>query len=114
MDPEIAAFYALGLEDERLRTWGRLERVRTQELLERFLPPAPATVLDVGGGPGAYALWLARRGYGVRLVGPGELPPEQARGASARPPGGPPARVRQGGPRGPPGPRAKGRAGPPP
>jgi hypothetical protein len=27
-----------------------LERVRTQELLARFLPPPPATVLDVGGG----------------------------------------------------------------
>lgn len=86
MDPEIAAFYALGLEDERLRTWGRLERVRTQELLERFLPPAPATVVDVGGGPGAYALWLARRGYAVRLVDPVELHLQQAREASARQP----------------------------
>ena len=48
MDPEIAGYYALGHEAERLFTWGRLERVRTQELLERFVPPAPATVLDVG------------------------------------------------------------------
>jgi hypothetical protein len=52
MDPEIARYYALGHEAERLWTRGRLERVRTQELLARFLPPAPATVLD-GGGPGS-------------------------------------------------------------
>ena len=82
MDPEIASFYALGLEAERLWTWGRLERVRTQELLARFLPSAPATVLDVGGGPGAYALWLARRGYAVRLIDPVELHAAQAREAS--------------------------------
>jgi ubiquinone/menaquinone biosynthesis C-methylase UbiE len=87
VDPEIAAFYALGLEAERLWTWGRLERVRTQELLERYLPPAPATVLDVGGGPGAYAVWLARRGYAVRLLDPVDLHVAQAREASAREPG---------------------------
>jgi hypothetical protein len=63
---------------------GRLERVRTEELIARFLPPAPATVLDVGGGPGAYAVWLARRGYAVHLVDPVELHVEQAREASAR------------------------------
>jgi ubiquinone/menaquinone biosynthesis C-methylase UbiE len=87
MDPEIAAFYALGHEAERLGTWGRLERVRTQQLLERYLPPAPATVLDVGGGPGAYAVWLARRGYAVHLVDPVELHVAQAREAAAREPG---------------------------
>jgi ubiquinone/menaquinone biosynthesis C-methylase UbiE len=37
-------------------------------LLERFLPPPPAAVLDVGGGTGVYAEWLATRGYRVRLV----------------------------------------------
>jgi ubiquinone/menaquinone biosynthesis C-methylase UbiE len=38
------------------------------ELLERLLPAPPARVLDVGGGPGAYAAPLARRGYRVHLV----------------------------------------------
>ena len=46
----------------------RLELIRTLELLERFLPPAPADVLDVGGGPGVYAAALTDRGYRVRLV----------------------------------------------
>jgi ubiquinone/menaquinone biosynthesis C-methylase UbiE len=47
-----------------------LERVRTQELLSRFLPAPPATVLDVGGGTGVHARWLAERGYRVHLIDP--------------------------------------------
>jgi ubiquinone/menaquinone biosynthesis C-methylase UbiE len=31
----------------------------------RHLPSPPATVADIGGGPGAYALWLASLGYCV-------------------------------------------------
>ena len=53
MDPQVHAYYVDGFcEDDRLRqrAHGVLERVRTQELLARFLPPPPATVLDVGGG----------------------------------------------------------------
>jgi ubiquinone/menaquinone biosynthesis C-methylase UbiE len=62
---------------------GELERVRTQELLTRHLPPAPATVLDVGGAAGVYALWLARQGYQVHLIDPVPRHVEQARQASA-------------------------------
>ena len=61
---------------------GPLELVRTQEILTRHLPPVPCTVVDVGGGPGIYSLWLARTGYEVHLV---ELVPkhvEQALAAS--------------------------------
>ena len=88
VDPEIAHCYARGEEQERLRAgaW-RLERVRTEELLLRHLPAAPAVVLDVGGGAGAYSLWLARRGYEVHLSDPIKLHVEQARAASARQPG---------------------------
>jgi len=89
MDRDIAAHYELGHEADRLDTWGRLERERTLELLERHLPPAPADVLDVGGGPGAYAVRLARAGYAVRLVDPVELHVEQARAASAAQPDAP-------------------------
>jgi SAM-dependent methyltransferase len=42
-----------------------LEFERTTEILLRSLPPAPAVVADIGGGPGRYALWLAERGYEV-------------------------------------------------
>ncbi len=53
--------------------WERLERHRTEfavtlKALEHFLPPPPATVLDVGGGPGRYSIALAQLGYEVTLV----------------------------------------------
>lgn len=44
--------------------------MRTQELLTRFLPSPPAVVLDVGGGPGVYAQWLAEHGFEVHLIDP--------------------------------------------
>src|SRR5215471_19090605 len=66
---EVLEYYALGLEDRRLGEGkGPLERARTEELLARYLPPVPAVVLDVGGGTGHYALWLAARGFTVHLV----------------------------------------------
>jgi SAM-dependent methyltransferase len=49
-------------------THGELEFLRTQELLRRHLPAAPAAVLDVGGGPGVHARWLVSDGYAVHLV----------------------------------------------
>ncbi len=62
IDPDIRAHYDLGLERERLSRDGvSLEFVRTQELLRRYLPPPPADILDVGGGPGRYAIALAAR-----------------------------------------------------
>jgi SAM-dependent methyltransferase len=47
---------------------GRVEAARTRKILLRHLPPPPADVLDVGGGPGHYATWLADLGHRVRLV----------------------------------------------
>ncbi|MGW2506233.1 class I SAM-dependent methyltransferase [Streptomyces sp. NPDC001588] len=35
---------------------------------EECLPPAPARILDNGGGPGTWTLWLAHRGYRVTLT----------------------------------------------
>lgn len=68
---EIAAHYESYDEDARLSEGsGRLEAARTRLLIQRYLPPPPALVLDVGGGPGAYAHWLARAGYEVHLRDP--------------------------------------------
>jgi len=81
---EVTTHYADGYEAERLtRGQGQIELARTQELLRRFLPPPPAIVLDVGGGPGRYALWLARLGYTVHLIDALPLHIELARQASA-------------------------------
>jgi SAM-dependent methyltransferase len=83
----IAAHYASGYEADRLhRGAGQLERERSRELLGRFLPPAPAAVLDVGGGPGGHACWLAARGYQVHHIDLTPLHVERARLASARQP----------------------------
>jgi ubiquinone/menaquinone biosynthesis C-methylase UbiE len=77
---EVAAYYARGLERDRLASGpGALEFARTRALLDRYLPSPPAVVADVGGGPGRYAVWLAERGYHVHLVDPVPLHVEQAR-----------------------------------
>lgn len=81
---DVLDHYAMGRERDRLaHGHGRLEALRTSELLERWLPAAPATVLDVGGAAGRYALPLAALGYAVHLVDPVPLHVEQAGQASA-------------------------------
>ena len=62
-------YYDEGAEDE----WSRLDRHRiefavTLRTMREFLPPSPARVVDIGGGPGRYSLTLARQGYRVTLV----------------------------------------------
>lgn len=57
-------------EDRLTRPQGRLEFVRTMELLSRFLPPPPSVLLDAGGASGAYAIPLAEAGYDVHLIDP--------------------------------------------
>ena len=97
VSPEMLAYYGLGLEDERLdRDRGKLERWRTQELLARYLPPPPCVVLDVGGGTGRYAAWLAERGYTVHLIDPVPLHIEQARARSTAQPHAPLASISPG------------------
>lgn len=87
IDGEVQRYYEQGRERERLtRGGGMLELLRTQELLARYLPPPPADVLDVGGGPGVYAAWLAQAGYRVHLVDPLPLHVAQAADAAASQP----------------------------
>lgn len=78
---EIEAHYLRTSESERLfnSARGQLERVRTEAILLRHLPPAPATIFDIGGAAGVYAFALARQGYRVHLIDPVELHLEQAR-----------------------------------
>lgn len=86
----IVDFYTVADEASRLATgWFRLEQARTQELILRYLAPAPGTVIDVGGGSGVYACWLASQGYQVHLIDPVSKHVEHARAASNEQPGHP-------------------------
>lgn len=65
-DASLQAYYARGEEARRLTSGvGRLEFVRTVELLDRILPAPPAIVADIGGGPGIYTDHLLSLGYHV-------------------------------------------------
>ena len=73
----VRRFYSISAEREWARldqpVDGRLEFAVHKAWISRFLPAAPGTVLDIGGGPGRYAIWLAEQGYRVSL---GDLSPE--------------------------------------
>jgi SAM-dependent methyltransferase len=84
LEQQILRYYESGQEADRLESpFFRWEKVRTMDLLDRFLPCAPALILDVGGGAGAYAFPLAERGYIVDLVDPVPLHIEQAKQRAA-------------------------------
>ncbi len=72
MNPDaVRAYYASFGE----REWARLESpddgavefAVTCQALATYLPPN-ARVLDIGGGPGRYTIWLAQRGHRVSLA----------------------------------------------
>ncbi len=68
-DSPVVDFYNTGYEETRLdHGIAQIERIRSQQLLIDALPTAPATVLDIGGGAGVHAFWLAERGYAVHLL----------------------------------------------
>jgi SAM-dependent methyltransferase len=84
LERQILRYYESGEEAERLESpFSRWEKVRALDLLDRFLPRAPALILDVGGAVGAYAFPLAERGYVVDLVDPVPLHIEQAKQRAA-------------------------------
>ena len=83
LPPEFFEHYANGYEAQRLQSGSsQIELARTQELVMRYVPPTPAVIFDVGGGPGVYACWLAKQGYEVHLVDVTPLHVELARQAS--------------------------------
>ena len=58
---------------EAQNEWERFDRhptefAVTQRAMRDTLPPAPARILDIGGGPGRYAIWLAQQGHAVTLL----------------------------------------------
>src|SRR5437867_9987016 len=82
---EARAYYDKGREAERLfGGHGVIELARTQEIILRHLSPPPGAVLDIGGGSGVYACWLASLGYEVHLIDPVPKHIEQALAHSTR------------------------------
>ena len=69
MTEKVEKYYDIRTEIE----WTRLNRHRmemaiTLRALADYLPSPPATILDIGGGPGRYAIALAGHGYQVTLL----------------------------------------------
>ena len=93
---EIAHYYNLGKEQNRLTTGAsELEQVRTRDILSRYLPEK-GVIYDIGGGAGIYALPLATLGYQVHLLDLMPLHVQQAEAASAQQPDSPLASIRVG------------------
>jgi ubiquinone/menaquinone biosynthesis C-methylase UbiE len=69
---EIVAHYEREYDEGTriLEGLGRLELLRTKEVITRHLPSAPLRILDVGGGTGVHAGWLAELGHEVHVVDP--------------------------------------------
>src|SRR5689334_16386172 len=67
----VRAYYASFGEREWQRLTnpddGAVEFALTKKLLATYLPPS-GRILDLGGGPGRYTIWLAERGYQVILA----------------------------------------------
>ncbi len=71
LSPEILTYYQKATEATRLQSGpSQLEFARTKEVIGRWLNRSRVVVLDVGGGPGAYAAWLADLGHEVHLIDP--------------------------------------------
>lgn len=70
--PEVRGYYERGGERDRLTVdgRGRLELLRTQDVLRRELADGRMSVLDVGGAYGVHARWLAGDGHRVHVVDP--------------------------------------------
>jgi SAM-dependent methyltransferase len=65
-ESDLQAYYARDLERDRLSAGvGRVEFLRTVEVISRTLPAPPAVVADIGGGPGCYTDWLVDAGHTV-------------------------------------------------
>ncbi|GLZ78820.1 hypothetical protein Afil01_36270 [Actinorhabdospora filicis] len=85
IDGNVLDYYERGGESDRLTrsAHGRLEFERTRAILSSLLGRRPQRILDVGGGMGVHARWLAEDGHDVTVIDP--VPSHVA--AAARLPG---------------------------
>jgi 2-polyprenyl-3-methyl-5-hydroxy-6-metoxy-1,4-benzoquinol methylase len=76
----IRDYYDAIVEDEWNRIANRPEFLLTCRMLDRYIKPGDK-VLDIGGGPGRYSLYLAQKGCHVTLL---DLSPENVIFAAER------------------------------
>ena len=69
---EIRVYYEDDYDESQRIVKGlhEIELVRTREIIERHLPAGRLRILDIGGGTGVHAKWLAGLGHSVELVDP--------------------------------------------
>ena len=68
LDDVVQHYEGVTEEDRLTAGLHQLELLRTQEILTRYLPPAPARIIDIGGATGVHARWLAEAGFRVHIV----------------------------------------------
>lgn len=64
---EIRDYYNANVKEEWSRIAGRPEFLITCRYLDRYIRPGDS-VLDIGGGPGRYSLYLSEKGCDVTLL----------------------------------------------
>ena len=64
---KVQAYYEENVDKEWMRIAGRAEFLLTCRMLDRYIKPGDR-VLDIGGGPGRYSLYLAAKGCEVVLL----------------------------------------------
>ena len=68
---ELEDFYNKASEETRLeKGMGIFEFERIKELIQLHISKSKSIIIDVGGGTGKYAEWLAKDGHQVHLVEP--------------------------------------------
>lgn len=68
---ELENFYNKASEETRLeKGMGIFEFERIKELIEKHINTKNAIIIDVGGGTGKYAEWLAKKNHTVHLIEP--------------------------------------------
>ncbi|MEY2423683.1 MAG: hypothetical protein QOI95_3750 [Acidimicrobiaceae bacterium] len=68
LDDVVQHYESIREEDRIIAGLKQLELLRTQEILTRYLPASPASIIDVGGATGVHARWLAEAGFRVHIV----------------------------------------------
>jgi SAM-dependent methyltransferase len=68
---QLREFYETSSEEKRLEGGlGTLEFSRNKTLISKYITNPNSIILDIGGGTGKYAKWLAKKGHLVHLIDP--------------------------------------------